>query len=141
MQRTGLRYRCLVVARRCRRMWWLSFACLPTEHATRTGASEHTPPTIAGGSALACTHACLQLSHDCEMILHAWLSCMLMHMVMMQVVPCLQDQVLRGLRNLRQHQLRRALRTMRMHKHHADSSGPSVCIFCVVFKHVVFRCS
>ena len=60
------------------------------------------------------------------------LSCMLMHMVMMQVVPCLQDQVLRGLRNLRQHQLRRALRTMRMHKHHADSSGPRVCLYFVL---------
>ena len=60
------------------------------------------------------------------------LSCMLMHMVMMQVVPCLQDQVLRGLRNLRQHQLRRALRTMRMHEHHADSSGPRVCLYFVL---------
>ena len=140
MQRTGLRYRCLVVGRRCRIARWLSFASLPTAHATRTGASEHTPATVAGGSALACTHACLQLSPDCEMILHACYHACL-HMVMMQVVPSLQDQFLRSLRSLRQHQLRRALRTMRMHKHHADSSGPSVCIFCVVFKHVVFRCS
>ena len=60
------------------------------------------------------------------------LSCMLMHMVMMQVVPCLQDAELRSLRHLRQHPLRRALRTMRMHKHHADSSGPRVCLYFVL---------